>query len=142
MPYASLNDLIERAGQDEILQVADRDVDGTPDPDVVEAALVHADNVANGYLKVRYRLPLASVPDLLRTWCVAIARYYLHRDGPPDYVVRDWKAADQALKDMARGLIDLPVDEGEQPPVAGDGEDVRVVGPEPVFSRDKLEGWL
>ncbi len=142
MPYASLTDLIERAGEEEILQVADRDDDGAADPDVIEAALVHADNVANGYLKVRYRLPLASVPDLLRTWCVAIARYYLHRDGAPDYVVRDWKAADQALKDMARGLIDLPVGEGDQPPVAGDTGNVRVAGPEPVFTREKLEGWL
>ena len=142
MAYASLNDLIERAGLDEILQVADRDDDGTPDPDVVEAALAHADNVANGYLKVRYQLPLAAVPDLLRTWCVAIARYYLHRDGAVDYVVRDWKAADQALKDMARGLIDLPVSEGETPPAAGDGDSVRIVGPEPVFTREKLGGWL
>lgn len=142
MTYASLNDLIERAGEDEILQVADRDGDGAADADVVEAALVHADNVANGYLTVRYRLPLAAVPDLLRTWCVAIARYYLHRDGPPDYVVRDWKAADQALKDMARGLIDLPVGEGEPAPVAGDTGNVRIVGPEPVFTRENLEGWL
>lgn len=142
MAYASLTDLIERAGEDEILQVADRDNDGTPDPDVVEAALAHADNVANGYLKTRYQLPLAAVPDLLRTWCVAIARYYLHRIDPPDYVVRDWKAAEQALKDMARGLIDLPVTDGEQPPVSGDTGNVQVVGPDPVFTRENLEGWL
>ena len=142
MTYASLNDLVERAGEDEILQVADRDDDGVADPDVIEAALVHADNVANGYLAVRHRLPLAAVPDLLRTWCVALARYYLHRDGATDYIVRDAKAADQALKDMARGLIDLPVGEGDPPPVAGDTGNVRIVGPEPVFSRDKLEGWL
>lgn len=142
MTYASLTDLIERAGESEILDVADRDGDGTPDPDVIDAALVHADNVANGYLKVRYRLPLAAVPDLLRTWCVAIARYYLHRNGPPDYVVRDWKAAELALGQMARGIIDLPVAEGETPPVAGDTGNVRVVGPEPVFSKEKLGGWL
>ncbi|WP_421579125.1 gp436 family protein [Shinella sp. M31] len=142
MRYASLTDLIERAGEDEILQVADRDNDGTPDPDVVEAALGHADNVANGYLKTRYQLPLAAVPDLVRTWCVAIARYYLHRHAPPDYVVRDWKAAEQALKDMARGLIDLPVGEGEQPPASGDTGNVHVVGPDPVFTRENLEEWL
>lgn len=142
MPYASLTDLIERAGEQELLDVADRDNDGTVDPDVVEAALVHADNIANGFLAVRYRLPLAVVPDLLRTWCVAIARYYLHRDTAPDNVVRDRKDANGALEKMARGTIDLPVGEGEPEPTAGNSGRVSVVGPDPVFTRENLEGWL
>lgn len=142
MPYASLVDLTERAGEQELLDVADRDNDGIVDPDVVEAALLHADNVANGFLAVRYRLPLAAVPDLLRTWCVAIARYFLHRDNAPDNVVRDWKDATTSLEKMARGVIDLPVAEGEPDPVAGDSGRVSIVGPEPVFTREKLRGWL
>lgn len=142
MPYASLVDLTERAGEQELLDVADRDNDGTVDPDVVEAALLHADNVANGFLAVRYRLPLAAVPDLLRTWCVAIARYYLHRDNAPDNVVRDWKDATTSLEKMAKGTIDLPVTEGEPEPVAGDSGSVSIVGPEPVFTRENLRGWL
>ncbi|KGE01000.1 DUF1320 domain-containing protein [Rhizobium sp. YS-1r] len=142
MPYASLEDLIERAGEDEILQVADRDGDGTPDPDVVEAALVHADNIANGYVAVRYALPLTAVPDLLRTWCVSIARYQLHRDGAPDYVVRDYKDALTALKDLARGVLDLPIGVDDPQPAPSDSGRVSIVGPEPVFTADKLKGWL
>lgn len=38
MTYATLEDLIERAGAAEIRQIADRDRDGTPDPDVIDAA--------------------------------------------------------------------------------------------------------
>lgn len=142
MTYASLNDLIERAGLDEILQVADRDHDGEPDPDVVEAALLHADNLANGYLAVRYKLPLASTPDLLRTWCVAIARYQLHRDGAPDYVVRDYKDALASLKDLVRGAVDLPIAGDEQAPASSSSGRVSIVGPDPVFTAERLKGWL
>lgn len=142
MTYASLEDLFERAGDDEILQIADRDLDGAADPEVVDAALVHADNTVNGYVSVQYRLPLASVPDLLRTWAVSIARYYLHRDGAPDYVVRDWKEAIASLKDVAAARLRLPVDPDEPAPQPSSGSDVSIVGPGPVFSADKLKGWL
>ncbi len=142
MTYAVLNDLVERAGEDEILQVADRDNDGAADPDVIEAALIHADNTANVYVAVRYTLPLTHVPDMLRTWCVSIARYHLHRDGAPDYVVRDYKDAVTALKDLARGLLELPIASGEPAPAPAETGRVSVSGPEPVFSADKLEGWL
>jgi phage gp36-like protein len=142
MSYASLEDLIERAGQDEILQVADRDEDGTPDPDVVAAALQHADNTVNGYVAVAYAVPLTVVPDLVRTWAVSIARYFLHRNGPPDYVVNDWKFAIASLKDVAAGKLKLPVAENETPPAASEDGRVSVARPDPVFSADRLEGWL
>lgn len=142
MPYASLNDLIERAGPDEILQVADRDDDGVPDQDVIEAALVHADNTVNGYVATIYRVPLATVPDLVRTWAVSIARYFLHRDGAPDHVASDRKDAIAALKDVAAGRITLQIDQGADPLQPSAGGKVSVVGPEPAFSADKMEGWL
>ena len=141
MTYASLNDLVDRAGEDEILQVADRDDDGIADPDVVAASLTHADNTVNGYLATRFAMPLTAAPPIVVTWAVAIARYHLHRDGAPDYVVRDYKEALGQLKDAARGLIDLPGVDGITPPATSSGS-VRIEGPEPVFSRDKLEGWL
>lgn len=115
MTYATLTDLIERAGEAEIRQIADRDRDGTPDPDVVEAALVHADNIVNGYVGTKYTLPLASSPPILCTWAVSIARHFLHRNGPPDYVVADYKDAVAGLKDVARGLVSLPDASGSTP---------------------------
>jgi hypothetical protein len=39
MAYATLADLLDRAGDEEILQVADRDGDGTADPDVIASAI-------------------------------------------------------------------------------------------------------
>ncbi len=142
MPYASLEDLLERAGEDEILQIADRDLDGNADPDVIDAALVHADNTVNGYVSVQYKLPFSAVPDLVRTWAVSIARYFLHRDGAPDHVVRDWKEAISALKDVAANRLKLPVGPDEPAPQASSGSDVSIVGPGPVFSAHQLKGWL
>lgn len=142
MTYATLNDLIARAGQDEVRQVADRDRDGTPDPEVIEAALTHADNTVNGYVRARYALPFVDVPDLVRTWSVSIARHFLHRNGAPDHVVADYKDAVAALKDVSAGRIGLPVAtvEGAIEPSAATGT-VMASHPPEVFSAAKLRGW-
>lgn len=139
MTYARLDDLVQRAGSDEIRQVADRNRDGVPDADVVDAALIHADNIVNGYVRARYALPLVAVPDLVRTWAVSIARHFLHRQGPPDYVVADYKDAITALKDVAGGKIVLP-DAGGATPTEVSGT---VMGSHPaeVFTSQKLRGW-
>lgn len=115
MTYASLDDLVARAGQREILDVADRDHDGVADADVVAEALTHADNIVNGYVATAYALPFSAVPDLVRTWAVAIARHKLHHQGPPDYVVADYKDAIASLKDVQSGKLTLPVETGEIP---------------------------
>lgn len=140
MPYATLQDLIERAGEVELRQIADRDRDGVLDDDVVEAALEDGDNLINGYVAAKYAVPLASVPPVVRTWSVSIARYKLHRNGPPDHVVQDYKDAIAALKDVARGLIALPVGEGETPPNDLTGT-ILAEHPKPVFTPKKLRGW-
>ncbi|MBW8283324.1 MAG: DUF1320 domain-containing protein [Rhizobium sp.] len=139
MTYASLEDLIERAGAKEILQVADRDKDGTADPEVVDAALVHADNIVNGYVGAKYALPLLDTPDLVRTWAVAIARHYLHRNGPPSYVETDYDNAIAALKDVARGIITLPIANGGSPSIAGGS--FQGSAPDEVFNGSFLSGW-
>ena len=140
MPYATLSDLINRAGEFEIQQVADRDRDGEPDDNVVAAALRDADNLIDGYLATKFAqaLPLSPVPDIVTTWAVSIARYILHRDGAPDHVAQDHKDAIAALKDVARGLIALPVSGPATLEAVGT---VMAVHPAQVFSPSKLRGW-
>ncbi|WP_102226870.1 gp436 family protein [Acidimangrovimonas sediminis] len=140
MSYATLDDLVERAGDTEIRQIADRDRDGTPDPDVIAAALSDADNMVDGYVGAKYALPLTSVPAIVITWAVSIARYTLHRNGAPDHVTADYKDAIAALKDVSRGLIALPVAAGESAPSAVSGE-VLSVSPDEVFTPQRLRGW-
>lgn len=140
MTYAALDDLIARAGEPEIRQIADRNRDGAIDTEVIEAALIDADNVIDGYAGARYATPLGSTPAIVRTWSVSIARYVLHRNGAPDHVAQDYKDAIQALKDVARGVIVLPVAPGDVKP-ASQGGGVGALHPDPVFTSDRLRGW-
>ncbi|WP_299165799.1 DUF1320 domain-containing protein [uncultured Tateyamaria sp.] len=139
MTYASEEDLIRRAGAQEIRQVSDRDRDGEIDQDVVDAALKSADDMINGYVAVKYALPLATVPDLLTEWAVSIARYKLHHNGAPDHVDADYKSAVSSLKDVAGGRIALPID-GGTPAQSGMGAHASYSPPQ-VFTPQKLRGF-
>lgn len=140
MPYAALEDLLERAGEAEMRQIADRDRDGTVDADVIQAALEDADNLIDGYVAVRYATPLASVPPIVLTWAVSIARYVLHRNGQPEHVVRDYKDAIAALKDVSAGRLALPVPAGAAEPAAQQGGVISAHPPQ-VFTPKKMRGW-
>lgn len=129
MSYATLDDIVARAGEEEILQVADRDDDGVADADVVASAIATAESEINGYISARYRLPLVQVPDLIKSWTVSIARYHLHRDGAPDHVVRDWKSAMDGLRDVARSLVSLPIVDGGEAPADDAGRVTLVKSP-------------
>lgn len=141
MPYAALEDLIKRAGDAEILQVADRDDDGVADSDAVAAALESADEKINAWLGSRFGLPLSVVPPIVVTWAVSIARYFLHRDGAPDHVVRDYKDAIADLQAAAAGKLSLPGLDGIQPTTASE-HGISAAGSAPVFNRENLEGFL
>lgn len=140
MSYATLPDLAGRIGDLELRQIADRDRDMLPDQDVVDAALADADNLINGYVATRYTVPLASVPDLVKTWAVSIARYILHRNGAPEHVTQDYKDAIAALKDVSAGRIALPITQGSEP-IATKAGQVLSAHPDQVFTADKLRGW-
>ncbi len=140
MSYATLTDLINRAGETEIRQIADRSRSGSPDPDVVAAAIADGENMVNGYVGAKYAVPLATVPDLVRTWTVSIARYILHRNTPPDHVRTDYDDAIKALKDVAAGRLVLPVAVGETAPTPAAGG-VLAGHPAQVFTTSRLRGW-
>ncbi len=115
MPYATLDDLIERAGQREILDTADRDKDGIADADVIASALATAEAEINGYVATKYILPFVEVPALVKNWAVSLARYYLHRAKRPELVKEDYDNAISQLQDVAAGKITLPQASGQTP---------------------------
>ncbi|RJF94806.1 DUF1320 domain-containing protein [Oleomonas cavernae] len=141
MSYATLDDLVERAGAAEILQIADRDNDDIADPAVIAAAIDTAGQTIDAYLAIRYLMPLSTVPSIVLKWAVSIARYHLHRDGAPDHVVRDYKDALAELRDAAAGRLLLP-DLAGITPQAGTAGGVQYAGSDPVFTDANLEGFL
>ncbi|WP_411037639.1 gp436 family protein [Shinella sp. BYT-45] len=140
MTYATQQDLIDRFGETELIQLTDR-VNipvSTVDPVVVGRALDDASALIDSYLTKVVKLPLANVPDVLVKTAADIARYYLHgkaaeKDSP---VTTAYNQAVAWLRDVSRGLVELSAG-GETPAPAGGGS-VKAVAPNRVFTRDTL----
>lgn len=73
----------------------------------IEAA---AASTIDGYIGVRYALPLAAVPELVKGWALDITRYRLWDEAAPDEVRRRYEDALDQLRDLAAGRLALPPD--------------------------------
>ena len=109
MPYCTQQDLINRFGEQELIQLTDRDVVGAIDTTVLNQAIADADAEINSYL-TGYSLPLASIPaNLLRIGC-DITRYYLAGNLVNDQVRNRYKDAIAYLTLVSQGKISLAPD--------------------------------
>ena len=141
MTYAIQQDLVDRFGELELLQLTDRTnmPPSTVDDVVVGRALTDADAVINGYVGKKYSLPLSPVPEVLTKIACDLAWFYLHgeaatKDG---IVARRADAAISWLKDVAKGLVAIDQD-GEEPAPAGGGS-IQANPATRVFRRDTLK---
>lgn len=140
MTYATQQDLIDRFGNTELVQLTDKvnRPATTIDPTPVARALTDAAALIDGYLGKLYRLPLSAVPPVLTKNACDIARYYLHgkaaeKDG---HVAIAYGEATGWLRDVSKGLVTLDV-EGVAPAQSGGGS-VKASAPGRVFTRDSL----
>lgn len=140
MSYATQQNLVDRFGERELIELTDRSEppQGTVDAGVVAAALAAADSLIDSYVGRRYDLPLASVPAQIATVAGDIARYELHTDAPPERVVSARDAALRFLRDVAAGNAVLDVG-GEEP--AASGDNVLTSGDDRVFTKDSMKEW-
>jgi len=138
--YATAGDLETRFGRDLLVELADRDGDGTPDRAVIDQALADAHGVIDGYLQRRYRLPLARVPTVLRPLATAIAFRALHTGDVPEGTERLYNDAIARLAAIAKGemVLDPDADPADEP--AGMGEAL-VESAERTFARSSLKGF-
>lgn len=111
MAYCTLQDLVDRFGVEEILDVADRDKDGTPDEVVVSAACEDASAEIDARLAKRYRVPFSTSTRLLRALCCDIARYRLLDDRPHEQASTRYEAAIALLDSIAAGDVTLGSEE-------------------------------
>lgn len=109
--YCTQQNLIDRFGQTEIIQLTDRAIPpaGTINTTVLEQAISDADAEINSYL-TGYTLPLVTVPaNLVRIAC-DISRYYLYEDRVIEQVQTRYDAAIKYLTQVAKGVIKLGPD--------------------------------
>lgn len=110
MPYATLQDLLDRFG-DEVAQLTDASGLGVPDAPAVDRALAEAAEEIDSALRGRYVLPVMPVPDLLRRLACDLAREALFTQMVPETVAERAKAARLLLSELAAGRrrLDAPL---------------------------------
>lgn len=140
MTYVTKQDLIDRFGQAELIQLTDRtNVPVTTVSDtVVGKHIADAEALVDSYLGKVYALPLSSVPPVLTKHAADIARFFLHGDAAEkdSPVERAYKAALAWLHDVAKGLVIIE-NAGVIPGQAGGGQ-IKTSAPDRVFTRDSM----
>ncbi len=100
--------MIAELGEDELIQLTDRNNNGVIDVSILAKALTNADAKINSYLTA-YLLPLVSIPANFELIACDIARYYLFKDAVPNAVKDRYDNAVKYLEQVGRGTIALSV---------------------------------
>lgn len=110
MTYATQQDMIDRFGEEALIELTDKANLGVIDATVMASALEDADAEINTYLEGRYTLPLASASPILTRFACDIARYQLFDTRASEQVIQRYKDAITFLKSIANGTASLGLD--------------------------------
>lgn len=111
MAYAVKQDMIDRYGEEQLIQLTDRAAEPLDEIDdgILAAALANASAEINAYAAKRYRVPVAPTPPLLRNVCCTLAYYELHRGRYAEETRAAYDDAQRALTHISNGTIVLDV---------------------------------
>ncbi|WP_068317517.1 gp436 family protein [Polycladidibacter hongkongensis] len=145
MTYASIDELTRAIGEDELLTLADPQRSGKADLALVQTALDDASAQIDGYLTMRYQLPLTGKPVLLRRQAIDIAVYLLAQSHAQltEAIETRYKHAVRFLERVADGKAGLGLAEPEATnPGDADGSDNVLFDapPERMMTRQNLSG--
>ncbi|MES8308143.1 DUF1320 domain-containing protein [Cutibacterium acnes] len=138
--YATLQDLVDRFGETELVQLSDRAATGAIDPAVVARKLADAAAEIDSYLVGRYTLPLTPVPTVLARLACDIARYHLYDDRATEQVTQRYRDAIRFLEQVAKGAVQLGVVPDGTPAVPSAAPEFDA--PLRVFDRTSLRDFL
>lgn len=138
MSYFDRQDYVDRHGEQELIQLTDRDGDGLEDTEVLDRAAADADAEINAYVGARYALPLPSTPELLKRVARDLVRYFLFDQRAPEEVRLRYQRAVKLLDSIRSGDTSLGLPPAETPAGGGIiGGEVLVSGQSRIFGRDK-----
>lgn len=142
MAYCTLQDLQDRIGSPALVDLTDRGEvpTGAIDVAVVERAIADADAVIDGFVGVKYALPLPAVPSVVADLSKSIALYKLHPYQPDEKIATDYKDAIAMLRMIAEGKAKLPLPSGE--PKAQGGSGARVTDRDRPMTEAGLKSFI
>lgn len=113
-----------------------------PDENVLDNSVRQAEELVDGYLRGRYKLPLDPVPTVLRDAVVYLARHWLYQRRPegalPDAVISGRKDTLKLLENIRDGVITLGLPTGQALPEPGE---IRVRARPQQFSAHTWQGY-
>lgn len=125
--YAARQDMIERFGEQELIQATDRadPPAGVISDAVLNGAIDDAEAEINGYVAPKYALPFASVPSILKRWTCDIALYFLLKDRAAEAVVKRYESIVKSLRMVNAGELSLGRDATGNEVASNDGAKVK-----------------
>lgn len=112
MTYATQTDLVERFGEEELIQLTDRANVGAIDTAVLARAIADADAEIDSYARAGgHTVPLSPVPDVVSRLAADIVRYRLMDDAATDEVRKRYEDARRTLEAIAAGRVSLGADD-------------------------------
>lgn len=139
--YALVDDFVLRIGEQESIELTDREMVGVVDEDLLQVALADSSSQIDGYLGGRYKLPLATVPQNLVRICCDLARYHLTSKSSvtmTEEVENRYKFCLKELENISKGVVSLSLDEEAAAESAGAENTVQFFnGGNRIWGRDK-----
>jgi len=139
MSYCTEQQLIDRFGEQELIQLTDYDNVDAINNDTLSRAIADAAAEIDGYLAERYTTPLASVPARIADIAASLVRCRLYTHDIPDEVAEGCKTARRWLEGVAMGKWPVPgLAEKGGAETTGSPQ---VSAPGRVFTDDTLKGF-
>jgi phage gp36-like protein len=152
--YSSYTDIIQIKSKKEILDLVNDE--NIPYQEInlddssnecrkrIDDAIAAADAEIDGYLRIRYSVPLSEAPVMIRfiSRSLALETLFYRRmpDSMPESIVQDVKARRATLKDIAKGQISLGIEITDSKPAAGTYKTTKTAS-DRIFTNDLLDKY-
>lgn len=138
MSYCTQQDMVDRFGELELIQLTDRHDVNAIDTDVLDRAMERGASLIDSYCRVRYQIPLNPVDPMIIDLNADLARYHLYDDSASEQVTKNHDEAMRMLKQISQGVLQLTADGLTGTSSSGSPQ---FDSGERVFSRDSLKGF-
>lgn len=142
MAYSTQTDILQLLPESELARLTTEEGD-VPDAAVVTDCIGKADAEIDGYLGIRYQVPLDPVPDLVKAISVDLAVYNLHSRRPlmamPETVKMNYGNRISFLKSVVAGSATVGASAAPPPAVSQDVAEIGSSGR--IFSGDSLKSF-